>query len=320
MQKNTLKLLLFSSLMLSSCQGRTYTPEDYRCEVSFTDDFQIMFMTDLHLEVEADFKKEYEHLNKMITSASPDLIVLTGDTFLHATKDIVRSFFNVMDSYRIPYCFTYGNHDLQGDYDYYYINERLKASPVALFADYADDELTGLTNYYVNVKKDGKSLYRLYIIDSNSYYSGGVTYDYDIIHQDQLDHVKAIDSFENDDAVGLAFFHIPLLQYTSAYEAYQQDSSIGKGENREACCPGYKESGAYDCFKEVGIKACFCGHDHINYSDIMYQNEMILDYGIKGTDLCYWDDDLIGYKLITLTSDTSAFGLDSIEYRWVAYE
>jgi hypothetical protein len=116
-----------------------------------------------------------------------------------------------------------------------------------------------------------------------------------------------------------------LLEFQEAYDEYASGKLIGKGENREVSCPGYINNGAYDLFKSVGVEGIFIGHDHINYSDIIYKRDgesdfdsTILSYALKSTDLVYHDIDLIGYKTITINADKK-LSLDDIGVKFYGY-
>lgn len=303
---------------VTSCGSKAYSFDKYRLELDMTnDEYKIMQLTDIHISIQTDMAKTKELLRTNILEASPDLIVLTGDIFMEANTTYVDETFNFFDSFNIPFAYTYGNHDLQGVYDVNYIAKRVMDAKNSVYIDYLDDNLFGQANYYINLKKNGEVKYRLYVIDSNSYHRASYYFDYDVIHEEQLEHVK--DIARNEGIVpSLAFFHIPLEEYNDAYKLYEEsgfDPSIGRGENREkgnhAYC-GYKETEAFEVLKSVGVKGIFVGHDHINYTDILYQ-DVVLSYGVKSTPEIYHDDDLIGYKLITLnSSDNSSFGLDNI--------
>lgn len=299
----------------------------YALSLTFHDNFRIVWLTDIHWGNKtsgADYSVERDHLDKIITSAkaksTPDLLVLTGDVFQNATEEEVTSFFTLLDAYDLPWAFTYGNHDLTPFLAKpNFINEQIVKSKNSVFVDIENDNITGLANYYINLKEKDKTIYRLYLIDSNSYRvlsdegSG-----YDIIHDDQLTHIKNIVDFEGQ-VPGLAFFHIPLKEYSSAYLGYIKGNYEGQGKNKEDPCPGYTNNGAYALFSSLGIKGCFCGHDHKNYSDINYENKMILSYGLKATDLDYYDPEELGYKEIFLPAKTENFSIQDIKSHFVSY-
>ena len=319
MKKFLVSLIGLSGLLLSSCGGVHHSVEEYKKELEYHDNFKIMQLTDIHFGIEMDHQKELKHLKNVIESApEADLIVITGDSFLDADKKCVDTLVSFIDSFNKPWAFTYGNHDFQGDYDSFYIADQIRKAKNSVFVDYDDDDLHGFTNYFINLKENNKTKYRLYIIDSNSYAPVGIKYGYDIIHEEQLKHVE--DIYMSDPAPALAFFHIPLVEYQTAYNLYEKGEIEGQGKNNEACCPGYTDTNrAFNRLKNSGVLATFVGHDHVNYSDLKYNN-MILSYGVKATDLVYHEEEILGSKIITLPKEVSEFGLNSIESRFVKYE
>jgi 3',5'-cyclic AMP phosphodiesterase CpdA len=296
--------------MLTSCGGKDYAYSDYRLEMNFHAGFKIVQLTDLHIAIETDLVALEALLDLDIKESEPDLVVVTGDTFMTADKEIVQETLGYFDSWGVPFAFTYGNHDSQGDYDYRFIPHELSKCQNALYVDYDDDNLTGLANYYVDLNEGGSVKYRLFIIDSNSYHLSGVGYKYDIIHPEQLTQVEK--TVEGEGLVtALAFFHIPLYEFDDAYKAYKAGTCVGSGENYESVSYPYVRTDAFDRLKAAGVKGIFVGHDHINDTQLLYQ-DVVLSYGLKSSLEIYNRTDMVGYKLITLTEDSSAFGLDNI--------
>ena len=314
--------IIFLSLVLTSCGAKTYPVESYKKELKYHENYKILQLTDIHLGLNADIDYELKYLTKVIGEAGEvDLIVITGDSFLFGNKQMVKALLKFMDSLNIPWTYTYGNHDNQGYYDHGYINRQLMKCKNIVYVDYKDDDIDGFTNFYINlVDESNHTKYRLYILDSNSYHFTGPGYDYDIIHPNQLVHLQDIYKYENDNAPGVMFLHIPLQEYEDAIEGYLNKEYDGKGEKNEKYCPGYENNGAYNVFKSIGIIGVFCGHDHINTATVNYKNEMILSYGIKATDLVYYDERLLGCQVITLPNNPNEFGLDNIKWVMVSYE
>src|SRR5574344_942515 len=128
------KLIGFSLLLvlLTGCSSlnnsKEYSIDSYKLTMNYKSDFKIMQLTDLHFSVQSDFEKNKTYLTKNITSSNPDLMVLTGDTFMDATKNIVRNVLDFVDSFNIPFAITFGNHDIQGDYDYNFISNYIKST------------------------------------------------------------------------------------------------------------------------------------------------------------------------------------------------
>ena len=83
--------------------------------------------------------------------------------------------------------------------EYYQFDKEVEDNKYASFIDYEDDDLFGLTNYYIDLVDDiSKSRetvdvkYRIHIIDSNTYHYTGIKYGYDYIKEEQLEHVNNI--------------------------------------------------------------------------------------------------------------------------------
>ena len=126
---NKFKLLLSVTFIipLVACSSvKHYSLEDYELNIEFNNNsFKIMQLTDIHLGIQVDNVKEMKFIRSFIEENKPDLIVITGDTFLDANKSIVKFFFDKMDEIEIPYAFTYGNHDLQGTYNSEFIHKTI---------------------------------------------------------------------------------------------------------------------------------------------------------------------------------------------------
>ncbi len=286
--------------------------------MTYKEDFKIMQLTDLHFSVQSDFQINKNYLTKNIKKCRPDLIILTGDAFLDCSRSIVDKVLNFINSFNIPFAFTYGNHDLQGDYNYRYINDSLLNLKNSVLKDPTNDDVFGNANYFIDLTDSGATKYRLYIIDSNNYHFTGIKYGYDVIHDDQLNHIDKIVQ-EYGKVPSFAFYHIPLYEARDAYEAIKSGEKLAyKGVNNEKCSVGYKRTDAFERLKNDGVIGHFYGHDHINYTDIMYEG-VTLSYGLKSTHEIYNNEDLLGYKTITLKSDMS-YDLSNIETVVVPYE
>ena len=297
----------------------------------------------MHLGIETDVARQLQIVENAIRTEQPDLVVLTGDNFMYATKGVVKSLVSALnDACReltearggrlTKFTMTFGNHDNQGDYDRYYINRVLASytaadgseiaeGKYAAFVDYEDDDLFGLANFYIDLVDDrakGREAadvkYRLHIIDSNTYHFMGPDYDYDVIHEEQLAHAKRVydEATADKNYIGMAFFHIPLYAYENVYE-WQGNTPVmalnGQGEYREHVLYGYEDNNSYGKLRDANIVAFFCGHDHINYGDFLYgegADAAILSYGVKSTNQLYHATDMIGYKTIVLRDVTVA--------------
>lgn len=330
-----------------------YSVGEYRRVMQYYDDFKILQIADLHLGIETDLAYQLEILRDTIRAEKPDLVILTGDNFMYASKGVVKNLLSTLNSEcarlteerggrLTKFTMTFGNHDNQGDYSRYYINSQISAYAAedgreieeqrfAAFVDYEDDNLFGLTNFYIDLVDDpikGVDLvdvkYRLHIIDSNTYHFVGPDYDYDVIHEEQLEHAVRIYEQATADKsyIGMAFFHIPFYEYEDAYGEYlsaEDPTRLGLAEYREGVSYAYTNNGSYAKLRDANIVAFFTGHDHVNYGEIIYRagsedsaERAIFSYGVKSTNQLYHDTDMIGYKTVTLR-DLSVSDFVSVE-------
>ena len=306
MKTNTkgISLSLLFLLLLSSCGKKTYQVEDYRLTLEYHNSFNIVQWTDLHVGLQSDTNEVFNLLTKQVENSrllfgETDLLILTGDTFMGADKKQVRDTFRFIDSLEIPFAFTYGNHDLHSSYSKYYIQDTIMKCKNALFIDYKDDDLTGMTNYFIDLVSNDKTEYRIYIIDSNSYHADMFSLDYDVIHEDQIKHMENIASTYGK-VPSLAFFHIPFYEFDVAYNLYLKDEIKGSGTHDEPVSYPYKKTDAYQRMKDINVKGMFVGHDHVNDTTLDY-HDTILSYGLKSTHEIY--SDRIGYTWINLKGD-----------------
>lgn len=333
---------------------KAYAVNDYRTTMTFHDGFKILQLADLHLGIESDLKKQLALVADAVEKTEPDLIVLTGDNFMYASKAIVKNLFKTLNELcweqtnahptrLTKFAITYGNHDNQGDYPRYYCNsvmqkyvakdgQEVSQGKFAAFVDYEDDNLFGLTNYFIDLVDDrAKGVdevdvkYRLHVVDSNTYTFTGVKYGYDVIHEEQLLHAQNIhqNATWDKDYIGLCFFHIPFVQYEEAkaqYESAENPALVGQGEFRETVLFPYEDNGSYQMLRKANISAFIVGHNHRNYGDVIYNalsekltDKAIFSFGVKTTNQLYHDTDMLGYKVITLRDNMSQEAFLSME-------
>ena len=121
-------LLLFSLASCSLIREKEYDVTEYRTTMQYYDDFKVLQLTDIHLGVESDLELQLDSVRDKISKESPDLVVVTGDSFMYASRQIVKQLIKTLNeecakvsasrgNERIcKFAFTFGNHDNQGTY------------------------------------------------------------------------------------------------------------------------------------------------------------------------------------------------------------
>lgn len=238
---------------LSSCAHHThYEVEEYYIYLPWGDTtapYNILQLSDLHLSSLTDNEKEYKFIKETVDQAKDqfedkiDLIVITGDLFTFASKQVARETFAFFDSLKIPWAPTWGNHDEQAYYsiDWLtgYLNDLNKkrgtGGSYCVFRDLQNDDMYGNANYVINLtdatQLDEHVKAQLFIFDSNRY-NYGEYFGYDYIHSDQVDWYERIAmkgriERTTDYIPSLAFFHIPFPEFEEAYQFAQNGEQQG---------------------------------------------------------------------------------------------
>ncbi len=250
-----------------------------------------------------DVSMTFKTIDKLIEEVKPDLITLSGDNTwgidsYFATKRLIAR----LEKYQIPYAPVFGNHD--GEFENLTTNNAL--ADLFLQAEHClfkkgPSNIGGVGNYVINVKEGDEIVHTLFMMDSggkNSYYQredGVVKHYYDFIQQEQIDWykwvVEGIAKEQGHVIESTCIFHIPLPEFKTAHEMYQQGELPGLGTKYEDVgCPRYN-SGFFDVIKQLGsTKRVIVGHDHVNDSIVNYQG-VDLVYALKTGDGCYWTND-----------------------------
>lgn len=274
------------------------------------DDFKILHLTDIHLGGSLySYDKDIcalEACYEEILYTHPDLVIVTGDicyplgviSMSLNNSSPVYQFATFMRNIGIPWAFAYGNHDTEKiaaaskeEINEIYKSLSYKTSKNLLYP-YIQPEITGRNNQIIVIRNsDGTFNNALFLLDSNAYTGEGIN-SYDYIHDDQVEwyanEVKRLSKEEGKMIKSLAFFHIPLQEYRTAYELYARGSSEVKyfcGENYKGIintvnCSKYP-SKLFSTMKKLGsTTGVFCGHDHYNNISLEYQG-IRLTYGMS---------------------------------------
>ncbi len=294
-------------------------------------DFKVMHLTDIHITggiigAEND-KKALNAVAAMITAEKPDLVIVTGDIsfavpwYGSINNKYAHSYFSrLMENLGVYWTVTLGNHDSE-NYNFYnrsavadmYENNELEH---CLFSS-GPAEIYGEGNHVINIKNTKGFITKSFImLDSNAYTEDdllGINWDYDRIHDDQIEWYKT--TIENNNAhnqsifsalpeaekteeaekyltsESLLFFHIPLKEVRTAYRTYvnngcQNTPSVSYidgfvGESDPYVYSSEYDENLFETIVELGsTKGIFYGHDHLNNFVLKYQG-VYLSYGFS---------------------------------------
>lgn len=306
-------------------------------------DFKILQLTDSHIGggifcIEKD-KKALDAIFQTVKAVKPDLIVFTGDiTYPFPVQSgninnmkTAKQFASLMEKMQVPWTMCFGNHDVES----YSLTNREKIADFYASSDLeycifrknpTDTDIFGFGNQIINIRNSDNTLNTsLVIFDSNAYVNGNM-FKYDIIHDDQVEWYKnsiiSLSTVENgiaEDCVvsSLAFFHIPLNEYQTAWDLYTSGSDeveyLYGVRDEEILAPTLDEDLPSGKLFEVMValgstKATFCGHNHKNNFAIKYKgiqlsySNSIVYLGLFGIDKT---DAYRGGTVISIGNDSS---------------
>ena len=297
---------------------------------TFTTDeeFKVVQLTDVHIGGGLLSKsKDLKAMNAvaaMLHAEKPDLVVITGDmaypvpfqagTFNNAVS--TKTLIALLETLGVYYTVTFGNHD--GEAYSTHTREQIadlwadESLNYSLFQKGPSD-LPGYGNHVIKVKNSaGIVTDAFFMLDSHDYNEDdpmGLLGHYANIKESQVqwykESVLAID--EANKAVdaaypmfnSLAFFHIPLEEYETAWaefraNGYKDTASVKYidgwyHEGDEKVCRGVGTDSFFETMLELGsTSAVFCGHDHVNNAILEY-NGIKLVYGMSIDYLAYID-------------------------------
>ncbi len=301
-------------MSLSACAGVHHEIKDYILELNYKDNYRILQLSDTHIGDKDNTKLHYDFLDLTIKEANPDLIVITGDVFTFASRGTAKEFFDFLDSYEVPWTLVFGNHDEQCCFSIDWVTKEIEKHEYAIFKDLRDDDIQGNSNFAINLKVGPAIFEQLIFMDSNRYYYGDY-FGYDWFKQDQINWYKDLVDYTKEQNGGLTvpslmFYHIPLPEVNDAWAYAEKNPSAviyTEGVMGEAPCnpdPGH-DLHFFDVIKEKhSTHGMYFGHDHVNNFIVNYEG-IDFGYGIKATDRVYYDEALLGGRVIVLKTDHS---------------
>jgi hypothetical protein len=112
-------------------------------------------------------KRVWRYTDEAVERVKPDLIVLTGDNIYGELDDSGEMWLELigkMDSYGIPWCVVFGNHDNESGKGVRWQVEQLMESEYCIFKQ---GSVSGNSNYNLLIRQGGEAKYLLYMLDSN---------------------------------------------------------------------------------------------------------------------------------------------------------
>lgn len=232
-------------------------------------------------------------INKALDLENPDLVVYSGDQIWqkasfkgnkHTVERVLREITKPVTDRGIPFTICFGNHDRQvgiSNKKQFEIYKKIDG-----FIGENTPDIDGCANHYIEINKNDKTEFLLYLIDSHT----SLTVGYDNVHQNQIDWYKSIrDKYEQKNGKvipSIVIQHIPVPEITelltevkkgtkNAVQGFRNHkgkwyilnkSKVNKaGFMKESPADPMENSGEFAAMAEKGdVKGIYFGHDHNN--------------------------------------------------------
>lgn len=270
--------------------------------------FKIVQFTDIHyVATNPAAKESIELIKEVLTTEKPDLVALTGDIVtMKPCFEGWDNILNAIEEFKIPWAAVFGNHDDEHDKTRNEIMEYIAKRKYSLSSKGPSD-VKGVGNYIIEVLDGTKTNFLLYFMDSNAYSALEGVEGYGWFGHDQVEWYRknsAEYTRKNGEAIpALAFFHIPLIEYSNMTLARKKIV----GMKNEPECPAAINSGMFLAMRESGdVMATFVGHDHDN-DYIGKYNGLFLAYGRFSGSKTTYTHMIHGARVVELTAGEKGF-------------
>ena len=225
---------------------------------------RILQITDLHFfeKAKQEDERTIRDLNKLVELTKPDLLAVTGDLWYENPhgQGFARMEFAVkqIDGLGVPWAFCWGNHDKLDDYQHGHdLLEQARNSVYRGAFTHGDYRIE-----LVSAREPKKP--RADLIFMNSSETGLAEWQLAWFRTASLElttrHEAPLPAF--------GFFHIPILEYQTLFQP-----GLNMGLQLEKVCHEEENGLALPALGKLKtLRACFCGHDHLN------------DYAVKAGD------------------------------------
>lgn len=289
----------------------------------------------------------WKYTRQIVERVQPDLIVLSGDNVYGEFDDngtMLQALVAEMDSYKIPWTLTFGNHDNETHKGVEWTCEQYSQSEYGMFTRGSAD-IEGNGNFKIGITQDGKLTEIVWLMDSNGHtdsdkaqnmYSTVGLFDRQIAwFESENEKLRAWNGGENVKAIG--FFHHPLRAYGDGLQKYGYVSSLhgfftedgDYGVFSEVIVPEndagdggamHKDAGEYidrnykfhELLKKYGVEGWFFGHDHVNNASVSFEG-VRYTYGLKASKYdSYYEGEIGGTSILV--------GQDGLRVNHVYYD
>ena len=253
---------------------------------------KIAQFADLHFGTEGNnyhnnrTERTKAYMQYIVDTEKPDLIVCSGDNIMTTGLEGLKEFIALMESYKTPWTFIYGNHDAESTttgYNKKSISDYLEScdAEYLLFdTGYIDTENNRYGNFSISIlNSDGtKTLGAVILLDSGAYNSKVSSYD--SLTEGQIawykNEIDRLDALYSDEGTipSVVFAHIQLPEYYTAYRAalsgkdaqliIKQQLTSTDIKSIQTGGPTNVNTGFFQAMKDKeSTVAFFCGHAHL---------------------------------------------------------
>lgn len=264
-------------------------------------------------------------MRSLVAQTTPDLIFITGDVTYGSFDDNGKTLAyicDLMDSFKIPWAVTFGNHDNESKMGVDWQCEQFEKSEYCLFKR---GSVTGNSNYSIGIAVGDELVRVLHMVDSNGCGAGT---DENIIkksgiYYDQIDLIKAntsaIREAQKKEVKAFVACHIPVKYFREAETAKGYFTQEREFYTIGVDVPAHK--GDFGCkyeskkirfaqtpddflqvLKECNVEGFFVGHCHMINTSILYEG-IRWTYGIKTGQYDYHNIGQLGGTLVTLDGE-----------------
>ena len=323
-----MKRFIYSLIFLLICILTVSAQNDFELKFNSNGEFKIVQFTDTHIDLENNSNVQvYETVTGILEIEGPDFVIFTGDIMTQGSpQKAYDRLAAIFEKVKIPWAVVFGNHESENNTTRKVLADYLQSLPFCLNSDIGDTY--GNSNFVLEVKgKNKKTGALLYCMDSNTYSTlkptvdGYGWFDFSQINWYREKSKEFTLANDGNPLPALAFFHIPLPEYTDAWNN-KVNPPMGV-KNEDECSPDIN-TGMFSAMLESGdVMGTFVGHDHINDYIGVYYN-IALAYGRVTKVMRSVEDPLAGGRVIVLTEGKHQFdtwirdlnGKKELECRW----